>query len=52
MQSKGTAGVKRVIERLMRDADWCDAGQGWHGAETRLRLSGWSRGACSCSMVP
>jgi hypothetical protein len=38
-----TAGVKRVIERLMRDADWCDAGQGWQGAETRLRLSGWSR---------
>jgi len=26
-----TIGVKRVIERRMCDADWCDAGQGWQG---------------------
>lgn len=38
-----TTGVKRAVERLMRDADWCDAGQGWQGAETTLRLAGWSR---------
>jgi hypothetical protein len=38
-----TAGVKTTVERLMRDAAWCDAGQGWQGAETTLRLSGWSR---------
>ena len=27
----------------MRSAEWCDAGQGWQGAETPLRLSGGSR---------
>ncbi|EIC23601.1 hypothetical protein Thi970DRAFT_01273 [Thiorhodovibrio frisius] len=36
-------GVKQSIERLMRDAHWCDAGQGWEGAETPLRLQGWGR---------
>jgi hypothetical protein len=35
-----TSGVKKVIERLMRGADWRDAAQGWQGAETPLRLSG------------
>ncbi len=38
-----TAKVKKLIERLMRGADWTDAGQGWQGAEAPLRLSGWSR---------
>jgi hypothetical protein len=38
-----TAGVKKLIERLMRGADWTDAAQGWQGAEAPLRLSGWSR---------
>ncbi|NCA71360.1 MAG: transposase [Sphingobacteriia bacterium] len=38
-----TSGVKKVVAHLMRDADWCEAGQGWQGAETTLRLSGWSR---------
>ena len=36
-----TAKVKKLIERLMRGADWIDAGQGWQGAEAPLRLSGW-----------
>ncbi|MBK1648975.1 transposase, partial [Rhabdochromatium marinum] len=36
-------GVKQSIERLMREADWCEAGQGWEGAETPLRLQGWGR---------
>ena len=38
-----TKGTKRLIERLLRDAQWTDAGQGWQGAEAQLRLSGWSR---------
>jgi hypothetical protein len=38
-----TPGVKTTIERLMRDAHWTEAGQGWQGAETRLRLTGWNR---------
>jgi hypothetical protein len=38
-----TTGVKKIVERLMRGAVWCDAGQGWQGAETSLRLHGWSR---------
>jgi hypothetical protein len=38
-----TSKVKHTVERPMREAAWCDAGQGWHGAETTLRLSGWSR---------
>jgi hypothetical protein len=38
-----TARVKKLIERLMGGAEWTDAGQGWQGAESQLRLSGWSR---------
>ncbi len=38
-----TKNVKRLIERLMRDGDWTDAGQGWQGAEAKLRLQGWSK---------
>ena len=38
-----TANVKRSLERAMREADWRDAGQGWQGKETSLRLHGWSR---------
>jgi hypothetical protein len=38
-----TTGVKKLVERLMRGADWQDAGQGWQGAESELRLAGWSR---------
>jgi len=38
-----TANVKRSLERAMQQADWSDAGQGWQGKETSLRLSGWSR---------
>src|SRR5215472_10292031 len=37
--SKREAGAgARVAER-----DWSDAGQGWQGKETNLRLIGWSR---------
>jgi len=38
-----TANVKRSLERAMRQSDWKDAGQGWQGKETSLRLVGWSR---------
>jgi len=40
---KQSAGVKRLIERLWRNADWQDMGNGYHAAETRLKLSGWER---------
>jgi Transposase DDE domain group 1 len=38
-----TANVKRDLVRAMRHSDWTDAGQGWQGKETSLRLHGWSR---------
>jgi len=38
-----TKRTKQLVERLLRDAEWSDAGQGWQGAEASLRLSGWSR---------
>jgi hypothetical protein len=38
-----TANVKRSLERAMQQSDWADAGQGWEGKETSLRLNGWSR---------
>ena len=38
-----TKNVKRTIERLMQNSEWTDAGEGWQGAETTLRLQGWSK---------
>jgi hypothetical protein len=38
-----TKGVKRTLERAMRDEDWQDAGDGWQGKHSELRLTGWSR---------
>jgi hypothetical protein len=38
-----TANVRRAMQRAMRYSDWRDAGQGWQGNETSLRLAGWSR---------
>jgi hypothetical protein len=38
-----TKGTRTLVERLMRGHDWIDAGQGWQGAESTLRLTGWSR---------
>jgi Transposase DDE domain group 1 len=38
-----TRGVKRVLERAMRDDDWRDAGAGWQGKHGQIRLQGWSR---------
>jgi hypothetical protein len=38
-----TKGVKRAVERAMREQDWQDAGARWQGKDGRLRLHGWSR---------
>jgi len=38
-----TKNVSRALQRAMAQSDWSDAGQGWHGKETSLRLDGWSR---------
>jgi hypothetical protein len=36
-------GVKRVLERAMRESDWQNAGAGWQGKWGEVRLLGWSR---------
>src|SRR6266581_5408287 len=38
-----TKNVSRARQRAMAQSDWSDAGQGWEGKETSLRLEGWSR---------
>jgi hypothetical protein len=38
-----TANVKRDLVRAVRHGDWSDAGRGWQGKETSLRLHGWGR---------
>ena len=38
-----TANVKRLVETLFRHGQWITAGHGWQGAESSLKLSGWSR---------
>lgn len=38
-----TKNVRRALERAMAQAVWAEAGQGWQGRETLLRLHGWSR---------
>ena len=38
---KLTKNVKRLIERLFHEHDWSDAGQGWEGKDSALRLTGW-----------
>ena len=38
-----TLNVQRSLQRAMQHTDWTDAGQGWQGKETSLRLHGWSR---------
>jgi Transposase DDE domain group 1 len=40
---RATANVQRALARAMAERDWTDAGQGWQGKETSLRLMGWSR---------
>ena len=38
-----TSNVKKLIERVIAKGDWVDAGLGFRGAETTLRLTGWSK---------
>jgi Transposase DDE domain group 1 len=38
-----TANVRRALTRMMAERDWTDAGHGWQGKATTLRLVGWSR---------
>ena len=38
---KLTKNVKRHIERLFREREWLDAGQGWEGKDGTLKLTGW-----------
>jgi len=38
-----TKGVRRTIEKMVTAGGWVDAGKGWEGQETTLRLQGWSR---------
>jgi DDE family transposase len=38
-----TKGVRSKAEKLVRGGGWVDAGKGWEGQETTLRLEGWSR---------
>src|SRR5271163_4200723 len=38
-----TRNVRRALQRAMLASDWEDAGQGWQGNETSLRLEGCSR---------
>jgi Transposase DDE domain group 1 len=38
-----TKGVRSLIERLFNGSLWENAGQGWEGVESELRLSGWSK---------
>lgn len=42
MRLRLTKKVKEAIERLADKRDWRDAGQGWQGIETELKLTGWS----------
>lgn len=38
-----TKNVKRLIERVIARGEWVDAGQGFRGCESTLRLTGWSK---------
>lgn len=40
---KQTKNAKRLIEKLMLNQDWSQAGQGWEGQESQLQLMGWSK---------
>ncbi|MGX9853813.1 transposase, partial [Enterobacter hormaechei subsp. steigerwaltii] len=41
---KQTKGVKKLIQLLCaKDTKWENAGQGWEGAKSELKLEGWSK---------
>jgi Transposase DDE domain group 1 len=38
-----TPNVRKALTRMLAEHDWSEAGHGWQGKETTLRLQGWSR---------
>jgi hypothetical protein len=40
---KQSPNVKKLLAKLFGNDEWVDAGQGWQGLDTELRLSGWSQ---------
>lgn len=40
---KQSSGVKKLVHRQYRRADWVEAGKGWEGCEDTLKLMGWSK---------
>lgn len=40
---KSTKNVQRLIEKLMLNYEWVQAGQGWEGQESQLQLIGWKK---------
>jgi len=38
-----TKNVKALIEKLFNEAQWQEAGQGWEGVGSEVRLLGWSK---------
>jgi hypothetical protein len=38
-----TKKVRDLIVSLFEHSGWCDAGQGWEGVESSLRLTGWKQ---------
>ena len=38
-----TVNVRKALARMMAERDWVDAGHGWQGKETTIRLKGWGR---------
>ncbi len=40
---KQTSNVKKGIKNLMFSQDWEDAGQGWEGKESSIKLHGWTK---------
>lgn len=39
---KQTANVKRLLERIWKQRNWSNAGQGWEACEDHLKLTGWT----------
>jgi hypothetical protein len=44
-------GVKRVLERAMRETDWQNAGAGWQGKWARFGCLAGAGSAASCCCV-
>lgn len=40
---KQSPNAKKLVGKLLKQEGWVDAGQGWEGLESELRLKGWSQ---------